>query len=71
MDAVDLSGMTPLMYAVNNGHGGATGLLCDYGADVGVGCTVYGVLCAGACQNGGITLHIDETFNLPMGWRGV
>lgn len=31
--------MTPLMYAVSNDHGGATGLLCDYGADVGVWCT--------------------------------
>lgn len=36
VDATDASGMTPLMYAVNGNHGGATGLLCDYGADVGV-----------------------------------
>lgn len=41
MDAVDLSGMTPLMYAVHNDHGDAAGLLCDYGADVGV--WMYGV----------------------------
>ncbi|CAN0424940.1 unnamed protein product, partial [Scytosiphon promiscuus] len=34
VDAVDALGMTPLMYAINKDHGDATGLLCDYGADV-------------------------------------
>lgn len=34
MDALDASGVTPIMYAINNDHGDATGLLCDYGADV-------------------------------------
>lgn len=34
VDAIDASGATPLMHAINNNHGDATGLLCDYGADV-------------------------------------
>lgn len=34
VDALDSVGVTPLMYAVNADQGDATGLLCDYGANV-------------------------------------
>lgn len=34
VDALDASGITPLMCAANGDHRDAAGLLCDYGADV-------------------------------------
>ncbi|CAM9103917.1 unnamed protein product [Ectocarpus sp. 13 AM-2016] len=34
VDVADVSGLTPLAYAVSNDHADATGFLCDYGADL-------------------------------------